>query len=177
MKIHVLPKCIIMSKVFETNALKGKSLASGMKARIAELQKYGVKESDLTQMEQDADKAIEAIREGWPPCVSWGRKGSDSKAGGKSEGGFQWPVCGPWWWRLCSWQMAPEGWCAGPRNMKTEFSYEPMREYGIHNARRNRKIHTTYKNPWISRFLSTDFLFIGCDNLNTAILFYQFILR
>lgn len=61
-----------MSKVFETNALKGKSLASGMKTRIAELQKYGVKESDLTQMEQDADKAIEAIREGWPPCVSWG---------------------------------------------------------------------------------------------------------
>ena len=52
-----------MSKVFETNALKGKSLASGMKARVAELKKYGVKESDLTQMEQDADKAIEAIRE------------------------------------------------------------------------------------------------------------------
>ena len=34
-----------------------------MKARVAELKKYGVKESDLTQMEQDADKAIEAIRE------------------------------------------------------------------------------------------------------------------
>ena len=52
-----------MSKTFETNALKGKSLAAGMKKRIAELQKYGVKEADLTAMEQDADKAIEMIRE------------------------------------------------------------------------------------------------------------------
>ena len=33
-----------MSKTFETNALKGKSLAAG------------VKEADLTVMEQDADK-------------------------------------------------------------------------------------------------------------------------
>ena len=45
-----------MSKVFETNALKGKSLASGMKKRLPELAKYGVKEADLTAMEQDADK-------------------------------------------------------------------------------------------------------------------------
>ena len=52
-----------MSKTFETNALKGKSLAAGMKQRIAELEKYGVKEADLTIMEQDADKAIEMIRE------------------------------------------------------------------------------------------------------------------
>ena len=52
-----------MSKTFETNALKGKSLAAGMKRRIAELGKYGVKEADLTVMEQDADKAIEMIRE------------------------------------------------------------------------------------------------------------------
>ena len=52
-----------MSKTFETNALKGKSLASGMKKRIAELEKYGVKEVDLTAMERDADKAIEMIRE------------------------------------------------------------------------------------------------------------------
>ena len=52
-----------MSKTFETNALKGKSLAAGMKQRIAELEKYGVKEADLTVMEQDADKAIEMIRE------------------------------------------------------------------------------------------------------------------
>ena len=52
-----------MSKTFETNALKGKSLAAGMKKRIAELQKYGVKEADLTAVEQDADKAIEMIRE------------------------------------------------------------------------------------------------------------------
>lgn len=34
-----------------------------MKRRIAELGKYGVKEADLTVMEQDADKAIEIIRE------------------------------------------------------------------------------------------------------------------
>ena len=34
-----------------------------MKRRIAELVKYGVKEADLTVMEQDADKAIEMIRE------------------------------------------------------------------------------------------------------------------
>lgn len=34
-----------------------------MKRRIAELEKYGVKEADLTAMEQDADKAIEMIRE------------------------------------------------------------------------------------------------------------------
>ena len=52
-----------MSKVFETNALKGKSLASGMKKRLSDLSKYGVKEEDLTAMEQDADKAIEMIRE------------------------------------------------------------------------------------------------------------------
>ena len=52
-----------MSKTFETNALKVKSLAAGMKQRIAELEKYGVKEADLTVMEQDADKAIEMIRE------------------------------------------------------------------------------------------------------------------
>ena len=52
-----------MSKTFETNALKGKSLAAGMKRRIAELEKYGVKEADLTAMEQDADRAIEMIRE------------------------------------------------------------------------------------------------------------------
>ena len=52
-----------MSKTFETNALKGKSLAAGMKRRIAELEKYGVREADLTAMEQDADKAIEMIRE------------------------------------------------------------------------------------------------------------------
>ena len=52
-----------MSKTFETNALKGKSLAAGMKQRIAELRKYGVTEADLTVMEQDADKAIEMIRE------------------------------------------------------------------------------------------------------------------
>ena len=54
---------ITMSKTFETNALKGKSLAAGMKQRIAELEKFGVKEADLTVMEQDADKAIEMIRE------------------------------------------------------------------------------------------------------------------
>ena len=36
-----------MSKVFETNVLKGKSLASGMKKRLPELSKYGVKEADL----------------------------------------------------------------------------------------------------------------------------------
>ena len=52
-----------LSKTFETNALKGKSLAAGMKRRIAELEKYGVKEADLAVMEQDADKAIEMIRE------------------------------------------------------------------------------------------------------------------
>lgn len=52
-----------MSKTFETNALKGKSLAAGMKKRIAELGKYGVKEVDLTAMERDADKAIEMIQE------------------------------------------------------------------------------------------------------------------
>ena len=52
-----------MSKVFETNALKGKTLASGMKKRLLELSKYGVKEADLTAMEQDADKAIEMIKE------------------------------------------------------------------------------------------------------------------
>lgn len=52
-----------MSKTFENNALKGKSLAAGMKKRIAELEKYGVKEADLAAMEQDADKAIEMIRE------------------------------------------------------------------------------------------------------------------
>ena len=34
-----------------------------MKRRIAELGKYGVKEADLTVMGQDADKAIEMIRE------------------------------------------------------------------------------------------------------------------
>ena len=54
---------ITMSKTFETNALKGKSLAAGMKRRIAELEQFGVKEADLTVMEQDADKAIEMIRE------------------------------------------------------------------------------------------------------------------
>ncbi len=52
-----------MSKVFETNALKGKALATGMKKRISEVSKYGVKEAELTAMEQDADKAIEMIRE------------------------------------------------------------------------------------------------------------------
>lgn len=52
-----------MSKVFEANALKGKSLASGMKKKLSELSKYGVKEEDLTAMEQDADKAIEMIKE------------------------------------------------------------------------------------------------------------------
>lgn len=52
-----------MSKTFENNALKGKSLAAGMKKRIAELEKYGVKEADLATMEQDVDKAIEMIRE------------------------------------------------------------------------------------------------------------------
>lgn len=52
-----------MSKTFENNAFKGKSLAAGMKKRIAELEKYGVKEADLAAMEQDADKAIEMIRE------------------------------------------------------------------------------------------------------------------
>ena len=52
-----------MSKTFETNALKGKSLAAGMKKRIAELGQFGVKEQDLAAMEQDADKAIEMIRE------------------------------------------------------------------------------------------------------------------
>ena len=52
-----------MSKTFETNALKGKSLSAGMKRRIAELEQFGVKEADLTVMEQDADKAIEMIRE------------------------------------------------------------------------------------------------------------------
>ncbi len=52
-----------MSKTFETNALKGKSLAAGMKRRITELGKYGVKEADLTVMEREADKAIEMIRE------------------------------------------------------------------------------------------------------------------
>jgi len=39
-----------MSKTFETNAL-------------TELEQFGVKEADLTVMEQDADKAIEMIRE------------------------------------------------------------------------------------------------------------------
>ena len=34
-----------------------------MKRRIAELEKYGEKEVDLAVMEQDADKAIEMIRE------------------------------------------------------------------------------------------------------------------
>ena len=34
-----------------------------MKQKIAELEKFGVKEADLTVMEQDADKAIEMIRE------------------------------------------------------------------------------------------------------------------
>ena len=34
-----------------------------MKKRISELSKYGVKEEDLTAMEQDADKAIEMIKE------------------------------------------------------------------------------------------------------------------
>lgn len=52
-----------MSKVFETNALKGKALAAGMKKRLTELGKYGVKEVDLTNMELDADKAILMIRE------------------------------------------------------------------------------------------------------------------
>lgn len=52
-----------MSKVFETNALKGKSLAAGMKKKLSELGKYGVTEQDLTAMENDADKAIEMIRE------------------------------------------------------------------------------------------------------------------
>ena len=52
-----------MSKVFETNAIKGKSLATGMKKRLPELSKYGVKEADLTDMEQDADKAIAMIQE------------------------------------------------------------------------------------------------------------------
>lgn len=52
-----------MSKTFETNALKGKSLACGMKKRLSELSKYGVKEEDLTAMEQDAEKAIEMIKE------------------------------------------------------------------------------------------------------------------
>ncbi|MGM9741669.1 MAG: hypothetical protein ACI3ZC_01250 [Candidatus Cryptobacteroides sp.] len=52
-----------MSKVFETNALKGKALANGMKKRLSDLSKYGVKETDLTAMEQDADKAISMIQE------------------------------------------------------------------------------------------------------------------
>ena len=52
-----------MSKVFETNALKGKSLAADMKKKLFELGKYGVTEQDLTAMENDADKAIEMIRE------------------------------------------------------------------------------------------------------------------
>ena len=34
-----------------------------MKRRIAELEQFGVKEADLTVMEQEADKAIEMIRE------------------------------------------------------------------------------------------------------------------
>ena len=38
-----------------------------MKQRIAELEKFGVKEADLSVMEQDADKAIEMIREVEPP--------------------------------------------------------------------------------------------------------------
>ena len=52
-----------MSKVFEANALKGKSLAAGMKKKLSELGKYGVTEQELTAMENDADKAIEMIRE------------------------------------------------------------------------------------------------------------------
>ena len=61
MKVHVEFKSDFMSKVFETNAFKGKSLASGMKKRLSELLKYGVKEADFTAMEQDADKAISLI--------------------------------------------------------------------------------------------------------------------
>ena len=34
-----------------------------MKKKLSELSKYGVKEEDLTAMEQDADKAIEMIKE------------------------------------------------------------------------------------------------------------------
>ncbi len=52
-----------MSKVFETNALKGKALADGMRKKIAELNQYGVNEWELIEMSNDADKAIEMIRE------------------------------------------------------------------------------------------------------------------
>ena len=52
-----------MSKTFETNALKGKSLACGMKKKLSELSRYGVTEKALTIMEQDADKAMEMIKE------------------------------------------------------------------------------------------------------------------
>ena len=52
-----------MSKVFETNAHKGKSLAAGMKKKLSELGKYGITEQELTAMENDAEKAIGMIRE------------------------------------------------------------------------------------------------------------------
>lgn len=45
-----------MSKTFETNALKGKSLAAGMKRRIAELGKYGGKL-------QEANEQLNSLRD------------------------------------------------------------------------------------------------------------------
>ena len=52
-----------MSKVFEANALKGKSLAAGMRKKLPELSKYGVTEKELIDIENDVDKAITMIKE------------------------------------------------------------------------------------------------------------------
>lgn len=48
-----------MSKTFEDNALKAKVLSEGLRQHLSEVEKYGVKETDLLQLEKDVQVAIE----------------------------------------------------------------------------------------------------------------------
>lgn len=52
-----------MSKTFEDCALKIKGIAEGCMKNFDEVSKFGFKENDLKKLSEDADKAIEMIRE------------------------------------------------------------------------------------------------------------------
>ena len=52
-----------MSKTFETNAQKALTMASGIKSHLDEVAHLGIKTEGLNNLEAEAHKAIEMIRE------------------------------------------------------------------------------------------------------------------
>ena len=52
-----------MSKVFEENAQKAISLSEGLKKHYSEVSRYGVVESELDRLKDDAQAAIARIKE------------------------------------------------------------------------------------------------------------------